>query len=173
MSGNPNGPGNSQTWHVLEGESAFPSLVLLQTEPYAAKMQTMRENWTDERLDDLNERVSDGFQRVEGQVRDLRGEMNTRFDKFAGEVNARFDKFAGEVDARFDKFGGEVDARFDKFAGEVDARFDKVDKRFERVDARFDRLDDQLGSIQRMIAFGAITLSGSFIAGFVVLAASL
>jgi len=114
-------------------------------------MQTMRENWTDERLDDLNERVSDGFQRVEGQVRDLRGEMNARFDKFAGEVNARFDKFAGEVDARFDK----------------------VDKRFERVDARFDRIDDQLGSIQRMIAFGSITLSGSFIAGFVVLATSL
>jgi chromosome segregation ATPase len=57
-------------------------------------MQTMRESWTDERLDDLNERVSDGFQqvdkrfeqidkrfeRVEDEIKDLRKEMNARFD---------------------------------------------------------------------------------------------
>jgi hypothetical protein len=50
-------------------------------------MQTVREKWTEERLDDLNERVSDGFARLDGDVRelrgdikDLRGEMNTRFD---------------------------------------------------------------------------------------------
>jgi len=50
-------------------------------------MQTMRESWTDERLDDLNERVSEGFRRVDddirglrGEISDLRGEMNTRFD---------------------------------------------------------------------------------------------
>ena len=28
-------------------------------------MQTMREKWTDERLDDLSERVTDGFRRVD------------------------------------------------------------------------------------------------------------
>jgi hypothetical protein len=43
-------------------------------------MQTMRESWTDERLDDLNDRVSDGFQRLDGEIKDLRREMNTRFD---------------------------------------------------------------------------------------------
>jgi hypothetical protein len=52
----------------------------MQTEPYAARMQTMRESWTDERLDDLNDRVSDGFQRLDGEIKDLRREMNTRFD---------------------------------------------------------------------------------------------
>ncbi|HET6999101.1 MAG TPA: hypothetical protein VFI03_10980 [Solirubrobacterales bacterium] len=68
----------------------------------------MRESWTDERLDDLNGRVSDGFrqvdrrfERVEGEIGDLRQEMNNRFD-----------------------------------------------------------------SIQRTITIGAITLSGSFVAGF-------
>lgn len=60
-----------------------------------------RESWTDERLDDLNGRVSDGFrqvderfrqidkrfeqvdrrfERVEDEIKDLRTEMNARFD---------------------------------------------------------------------------------------------
>jgi hypothetical protein len=50
-------------------------------------MQTMRESWTDARLDDLNGRVSEGFQRLDvridranGEVRELRTEMNARFD---------------------------------------------------------------------------------------------
>jgi hypothetical protein len=43
-------------------------------------MQTMRETWTDERLDDLNGRVSDGFRRLDEDLRSLRGEVNARFD---------------------------------------------------------------------------------------------
>jgi uncharacterized sporulation protein YeaH/YhbH (DUF444 family) len=122
---------------ALPGES-WPICVLFcaQTKPYAARMQTMRETWTDERLDDLNGRVSDGFERVEGQVRDLRGEMNARFEK--------------------------VDERFDK----VEAKFDKVDQRFAKVDVKFERIDDQLGSIQRAVVLLAVTLTGSMIAGF-------
>jgi tetrahydromethanopterin S-methyltransferase subunit G len=64
-----------------------------------------REKWTDERLDDLNEKVDkgfaetkaemrEGFARVDADVRELRGEMNARFDK----LDARFEK----VDARFE-----------------------------------------------------------------------
>jgi len=50
-------------------------------------MQSVREKWTDERLDDLNDRVTHGFERVDRDIRDLRAEMNTRFDA----VDARFD----------------------------------------------------------------------------------
>ena len=50
-----------------------------------------REKWTDERLDDLNKKVDDGFAdtkaemrggfaRVEASIRELRAEMNARFD---------------------------------------------------------------------------------------------
>ena len=50
-----------------------------------------REKWTDERLDDLNKKVDDGFAdtkaemragfaRVDGEIRELRSEMNARFD---------------------------------------------------------------------------------------------
>jgi hypothetical protein len=69
-------------------------------------MQTMREAWTDERLDDLNAKVDRGFERVDTDIRELRGEMNARFERLEGSIDARFDK----VDARFDK----VDARFDQ-----------------------------------------------------------
>lgn len=34
-----------------------------------------RDTWTDERLDDLNQRVSEGFQRVDADIRELRKTM--------------------------------------------------------------------------------------------------
>jgi hypothetical protein len=68
-----------------------------------------REKWTDERLDDLNKKVDDGFAdtkaemragflRVDGQIKELRREMNARFDS----VDNRFDSMKTSIDARFD-----------------------------------------------------------------------
>ena len=44
--------------------------------------------WTDERLDDLSERMDVGFDRVDRDIRDLRGEMNAGFADLRGEINA-------------------------------------------------------------------------------------
>lgn len=74
-----------------------------------------REKWTDERLDDLNEKVDKGFERteraiaetkaeiaktqtemregfvrVDGEIKELRREMYTGFDK----MNDRFDRLS-------------------------------------------------------------------------------
>jgi hypothetical protein len=38
-------------------------------------MEAVREKWTDERLDDLNDRVSEGFRRIDDEFRALRGEI--------------------------------------------------------------------------------------------------
>jgi hypothetical protein len=57
-----------------------------------------REKWTDERLDDLNKKVDDGFAdtkaemragfaRVDANIRELRSEMNARFTA----IDARFE----------------------------------------------------------------------------------
>jgi hypothetical protein len=43
-------------------------------------MEAMRVSWTDERLDDLSHRMDQGFDRVDADLRELRTEMNTRFD---------------------------------------------------------------------------------------------
>jgi chromosome segregation ATPase len=50
-------------------------------------VMTPREEWTDERLDDLNKKVDDGFARLDADIRELRNEMNEGFRA----VNARFD----------------------------------------------------------------------------------
>jgi hypothetical protein len=50
-----------------------------------------REKWTDERLDDLNKKVDDGFARLDTDIRELRNEMNRRFDAMNDAINARFD----------------------------------------------------------------------------------
>jgi hypothetical protein len=43
-------------------------------------MESMRSTWTDERLDDMSSRMDVGFRRVDQDIRDLRAEMNARFD---------------------------------------------------------------------------------------------
>jgi hypothetical protein len=54
-------------------------------------MNAVREKWTDERLDDLNDRVSEGFIRIDGELRAMRGEMNARFESMEERFDARFD----------------------------------------------------------------------------------
>jgi hypothetical protein len=43
-------------------------------------MEVMREKWTDERLDDMNARMVEGFQRVDTDLREIRSDMNSRFE---------------------------------------------------------------------------------------------
>jgi hypothetical protein len=63
--------------------------LLLQLKSYARIMTVMmpREKWTDERLDDLNAKVDDvktemreGLGRIDADIRELRSEMNARFE---------------------------------------------------------------------------------------------
>lgn len=50
-------------------------------------MEAMRDKWTDERLDDMNDRMGEGFNRLDEDIREvrseiagIRGEMNSRFE---------------------------------------------------------------------------------------------
>jgi hypothetical protein len=44
--------------------------------------------WTDERLDDLSHGMDAGFDRVDRDIRDLRGEMNAGFAELRGEIDS-------------------------------------------------------------------------------------
>lgn len=57
-----------------------------------AVMMTPREKWTDERLDDLNGKVDQGFV-------DVKAEMGGRFDR----VEARMDAQFSQLNERFDR----------------------------------------------------------------------
>ena len=100
-------------------------------------MELMAERWTEERLDDLKQEVGKQGARLER----LEDRMDAGFRDIRREMDRRFDK----VDERFDK----VDARFDK----IDERFDKIDARFEKVDARFEAINGRLLAMHRMLVF--------------------
>jgi tetrahydromethanopterin S-methyltransferase subunit G len=51
-----------------------------------------RERWTDDRLDDLNKKVDDGFQEVGARFDRLEARFEARMDKQFGELNQRFDR---------------------------------------------------------------------------------
>ena len=57
-----------------------------------------REKWTDDRLDDLNEKVDEGFARLHADIQAVRGELNHQVTGLRSEMNARFEA----VNARFD-----------------------------------------------------------------------
>lgn len=50
-------------------------------------MEAVRDKWTDERLDDLNDRVSEGFRRVDHKF----DRVDARLDALQREMNMRFD----------------------------------------------------------------------------------
>jgi len=55
---------------------------------YGAIMASVREAWTDERLDDLNHRVDEGFKEMREEFRAVRGEMGTEFAAVRSEMAA-------------------------------------------------------------------------------------
>lgn len=56
-----------------------------------------REEWTDERLDDLRADMNRRFDEMKGEVRDVKGEVC----ELRQEMNSRFDSMNGRFDARF------------------------------------------------------------------------
>jgi hypothetical protein len=110
----------------------------------------MNGKWTDDRLDDLNQKVGEGFNRVEGGQQALRAETKTEFTALRGEMKDLRGEMKGEMTA---------------LRGEMNAHFERIDARFERIDARFE-------SLQRIIVYGALTLSAAYMAGFAALIGS-
>lgn len=71
-----------------------------------------REVWTDERLDDLNRRLDEGFRETREEFRAIRGEMKSEFQAVRGEISAlhraTFQLFVGMMVTMALGFGGMV-----------------------------------------------------------------
>ena len=96
------------------------------------------------RLDD----VERGVEGVRTEVRELRQDMDVRFDRMQGRFDERFDRQVAQMDERFDQFSARMDERFDRFAAKMDERLDrfaaKMDERLDRFTTHFDeRLNRQ------------------------------
>jgi hypothetical protein len=61
-------------------------------------MEAVRESWTDKRLDDLNDKVALGFERIDTGLHAQRVETRTEFTALRGKMKSGFDR----IDERFD-----------------------------------------------------------------------
>ncbi len=68
---------------------------------------TMRDRWTDDRLDDLNGKVDDGFKRMDEQF--------ARVDKKFDRIDARFER----LDERLARDFGRIDSRLDALGHQI------------------------------------------------------
>lgn len=75
-------------------------------------MPTMvRETWTDERLDDLSERVDNGFREVRVETRQLRSEMSGVREEL-GELRAELKGLNEKMDKGFDSLNRTLQIAF-------------------------------------------------------------
>jgi len=98
-------------------------------------MKTM-ERWSDERLDDLNSRVGSGFDRIDADLRDIRGEMGSLRRELRGEMGSLRRELRGEMGT----LRGEMGSLRRELRGEMGSLRGEMNSRFEQVDARFDSL---------------------------------
>jgi hypothetical protein len=75
------------------------------------------------------------------------------------------------TDERLDDFRTDVNRQFDEVKGDMNRRFGEVDKRFDKVDHELHRINDRLDTMNKTIIYGALTLSGSMVAGFAAMTA--
>jgi hypothetical protein len=67
-------------------------------------METMREAWTDERLDDLKDEMRASFGRVDADIRELRTDIRD----LTAEMNSRFDALQRTMIIGFATMGGGI-----------------------------------------------------------------
>lgn len=73
-------------------------------------METVRDVWTDERMDDLNHRVDSGFNEVSREFQALRLEMRTEFAAVRSELTMEFAAVRTEMGTEFSAVRSEIAA---------------------------------------------------------------
>jgi hypothetical protein len=67
-----------------------------------------RETWTDERLDDLNRKVDNGFKEMREEFHALRGETKGEFQAIRAEMKGEFQGVRAEMKGDFQSLRGEI-----------------------------------------------------------------
>lgn len=75
-------------------------------------VMTPRESWTDERLDDLANRMDEGFREVRAEMRQMRSEMTSTSESLRAEIGQGREEL-GELRAEIKGLEKKFDAKFD------------------------------------------------------------
>jgi Skp family chaperone for outer membrane proteins len=78
-----------------------------------------REAWTDERLDDLNKKVDDGFNEMHAEFRALRGEMKSEFQALRAETKGEFQGVRAEMKGEFQAVRAEMKGEIQGVRSEI------------------------------------------------------
>lgn len=71
-----------------------------------------RESWTDERLDDLNHRVDEGFSRMDREFTAIRLEVRTEFVAVRSEMKVEFAAMRSDMKTEFASVRSEMKTEF-------------------------------------------------------------
>jgi chromosome segregation ATPase len=91
-------------------------------------MPTMvREAWTDERLDDLANRIDKGFREAHADVNGLRSEVSAVREEI-GELRVEIRSIRKEVDAKLQDLGNEVRTEIKGLRAEMNASLEGLNR---------------------------------------------
>ncbi|HET8565916.1 MAG TPA: hypothetical protein VFL77_05530 [Solirubrobacterales bacterium] len=94
----------------------------------ALTMEGKVSSWNDDRLDELNRRVDEGFVRVDNRLIRLEGEMKEGFAKVDREMKEGFGKVDREMKEGFGKVDREMKEGFAELRGEMGHLGDRFDR---------------------------------------------
>jgi hypothetical protein len=119
--------------------------------------------WTDERMEDLATRVDAGFERVDGDIRDLRVEMRDEFKAVRGDMRDDFKAVRSEMRDEFKAVRGEMHDEFAQVRTEMQAGFGLVHTEMAALRAMIFRviLTVLVGAFALSVALIAAIASGS------------
>jgi hypothetical protein len=96
-------------------------------------MELMERNTTDKRLDDLNGKVEQGFNRVETDIRSLRAESRAEFAVLRSEIKGESAALRKEIKGESAALRAEMKAGFDSIYERFEVMDRSISERFERT----------------------------------------
>jgi hypothetical protein len=131
-------------------------------------MEAMRQSWSDDRLDDLNNRVDAGFARMDARFGQMEERMDTRFAQTEERMDARFAQMEERMDARSARLDAKIEKYFDRLDAKLDSKIDttavglrqQMQADTHQLNSRFDAMQQTFirvggGLIGVMFASGA------------------
>lgn len=116
----------------------------------------MESRSTDKRIDDLNARMSEGFQRVHREIDGLDQRMTEGFQRVDGEID-RLDQRVTEGFKRVDRDIAALDQRMTEGFKRVDGDIRELRGDVKSIDARFDAMHRTM--MRGFFAIGGITVT--------------
>jgi hypothetical protein len=114
-------------WHLADTR---PQLLVYS----GILVEAMRQTWTDDRMDDLVQRVDSGFAQVHDDIAALRAdnrEVRREMTGLASELRRENKAFASELRTESKALAGELRGETNALRTEMNRRFDAFDRRFD------------------------------------------